>query len=57
MLSSGFILEDPASFAIRIHRIIKLGLSIEEIETPDANEDVPLQASCVEEGSKMEEVD
>merc|ERR1712124_110402 len=48
MLSSGFLLEDPASFAIRIHRIIKLGLSIEEIETTDANEDIPPLDECVD---------
>jgi molecular chaperone HtpG len=37
MLSSGFSLEDPVTFANRIHRMIKLGLSIdgEEIEGPD----------------------
>merc|ERR1712232_51235 len=27
MLASGFTLEDPSSFATRIHRMIKLGLS------------------------------
>eukprot|EP00842_Homolaphlyctis_polyrhiza_P006771 jgi/Hompol1/7095/HPOL_000741-RA len=59
LLSSGFSLEEPSSFATRIHRMIKLGLSIDEDE-PDApmeaTEDLPpLEDAAVE--SKMEEVD
>jgi len=58
LLSSGFSLEDPNTFASRIHRMIKLGLSIEDVEEaePVKEEELPpLEAD--EEGSKMEEVD
>jgi len=59
LLSSGFTLEDPSNFASRIHRMIKLGLSIDdeeeaEMET-DAQEDMPELEEVGE--SKMEEVD
>jgi len=59
LLNSGFSLDDPTSFANRIHRMIKLGLSIEEDEAEDAEkvaEDLPpLEEDKGE--SKMEEVD
>jgi len=58
LLSSGFSLDDPSAFAGRIHRMIKLGLSIEdtEVEEEKVAEDLPpLEADS--EGSKMEEVD
>lgn len=59
LLSSGFTLEDPSNFASRIHRMIKLGLSIDEddeaeMET-DAQDDMPELEEVGE--SKMEEVD
>ncbi|KAJ3300617.1 heat shock protein 90 [Borealophlyctis nickersoniae] len=58
LLSSGFSLDDPSGFANRIHRMVKLGLSIdeEEAEPMDAEEELPpLEDANVE--SKMEEVD
>ncbi|KAJ3085714.1 heat shock protein 90 [Quaeritorhiza haematococci] len=61
LLSSGFSLDDPTLFANRIHRMIKLGLSIDETEeetSSAAQEDddlPPLEDASAE--SKMEEVD
>jgi len=58
LLSSGFTLEDASGFASRIHRMIKLGLSIED--TPEKDEEkVPDDLPPLEEdqqASKMEEV-
>jgi len=59
LLSSGFTLDEPSSFATRIHRMIKLGLSIEDEpeETQEkVDEDLPPLEEDTE-GSKMEEVD
>jgi len=62
LLSSGFALEDPAVHASRIHRMIKLGLGIDEDDVPEKTEDskdaamVDLQADS-EDASRMEEVD
>ncbi|KAI9255075.1 heat shock protein 90-1 [Phascolomyces articulosus] len=56
LLTSGFSLDEPSTFAARIHRMVALGLSIDEEETVDE----PASSSVVEEvveTSKMEEVD
>jgi len=59
LLSSGFSLDEPNAFAARIHRMIKLGLSIDDIqgeEEEKVEEDLPPLEDDTE-GSKMEEVD
>jgi len=61
LLTSGFSLEDPGTFSSRIHRMIKLGLSIDDHEEAGATAESkdeelpPLEAEG--ESSKMEEVD
>jgi len=59
LLTSGFSLEEPASHAARIHRMVKLGLGIDEEDAPA--EDVAMPSLAPAEGaaaaSKMEDVD
>jgi len=62
LLSSGFALEDPAIHSQRIHRMIKLGLGIDEDEAVaeplEANtDDMPPLEGDAEDASRMEEVD
>jgi molecular chaperone HtpG len=60
MLTSGFSLDEPATFAGRIHKLIKLGLSIYEDEVADVSEDAPAEELPeLEEDAEgvMEEVD
>lgn len=65
LLSSGFTLEDPATHATRIYRMVKLGLSIDEDDavegpagvdaTPD--EEMPPLEGAEDDASRNEEVD
>ncbi|MCL7032747.1 hypothetical protein MKW94_010779 [Papaver nudicaule] len=58
LLTSGFSLEEPNTFASRIHRMLKLGLSIEEEEEAAGDDaEMPALEEDATEESKMEEVD
>eukprot|EP00163_Fabomonas_tropica_P003401 TRINITY_DN128_c0_g1_i3.p1 TRINITY_DN128_c0_g1~~TRINITY_DN128_c0_g1_i3.p1 ORF type:complete len:691 (+),score=336.50 TRINITY_DN128_c0_g1_i3:325-2397(+) len=57
LLSSGFTLEEPSGFANRIHRMIKLGLSIDDTGVEGDSDDDDLPPLETEADSKMEEVD
>ncbi|KAH8941428.1 hypothetical protein BDL97_14G038600 [Sphagnum fallax] len=59
LLTSGFSLEEPNTFGTRIHRMIKLGLSIDEENATgvDDETEIPPLEEDVDEGSRMEEVD
>jgi molecular chaperone HtpG len=58
LLTSGFALDEPTSFAKRIHRMISLGLDVDEEDGKEsaADDDAPppLEGASV---SMMEEID
>merc|ERR1712223_860137 len=62
LLSSGFSLEDPAVHSQIIHRMIKLGLGIDDdaddaVEDAGGMDDMPPLEGDAEDASRMEEVD
>uniref|UniRef100_A0A0E0D9Z6 Histidine kinase/HSP90-like ATPase domain-containing protein n=1 Tax=Oryza meridionalis TaxID=40149 RepID=A0A0E0D9Z6_9ORYZ len=59
LLTSGFSLDDPNTFAARIHRMLKLGLNIDDDAAAAADDDADMPAldDAAAEESKMEEVD
>lgn len=62
LLTSGFSLDESTTFAGRIHRMIKLGLSIYDDDKEDEDDDLPPladdgAADGDDEATKMEEVD
>jgi len=56
-LTSGFSLQDPVTFASRIHKMIKLGLSIEDDAEAEENPNEELPKLDNLDQSAMEEVD
>merc|ERR1711861_7171 len=57
LLTSGFSLDEPSTFAGRIHRLIKLGLSIDDDEDAGADDDDLDELPELDVDSTMEEVD
>jgi molecular chaperone HtpG len=55
LLTSGFSLDDPNAFALRIHNILSAGLNVDETETPTV--ETAVVEECVNDTSAMETID
>jgi len=60
LLVSGFTIDEPANFAERIHKLVSLGLNIDEDTGVETEAETAKEETAATEGaedSKMEEVD
>merc|ERR1711968_173199 len=57
LLTSGFSLDEPVTYANRLHKMLTMALSIDEDEDDDEIEEMPELEADDAEGNSMEEVD